>query len=65
MTEYCILQKLYEFLGIDNINWLNYKYNPYLNTYLVTCEYIDPIYNTVIKTNFEFNASDFNRTFEE
>lgn len=64
-AEYCILQKIYEFLGIDNINWLNCTYNSSLNTYLVICEYIDPIYNTVIKAHFEFNARDFNRTFEE
>ena len=64
-TEYCILQKLYELLGTDNIIWFNYTFDFAYDEYMVIYEYMDPTYNTVIKGHLEFSARIFNRTFEE
>lgn len=63
--EYCILQKLYEAFGTDNINWMTYHYSYHIDAYLVIYEYIDPVYNKVIKGHMEFPARIFNRTYEE
>ena len=64
-TEYCILQKLYELLGTDNIIWFNYTYNSIYDEYRVIYEYIDPIYNIRTKRHCLFNGRMFNRMFKE
>ena len=63
-TEYCILQKLIEYLGTNNIIWFNYTYNSIYDEYTVIYEYIVPIYNIKVKGHCILNERIFNRTFE-
>lgn len=63
--EYCIIRKMYELLGTDNINWMTYTYYSLSDTYMIIYEYIDPVYNNIVRGGSEFPARIFNRTFEE
>ena len=63
--EYCIIQKMYELLGTDNINWMTYNYYSLSDSYWIIYEYIDPVYNNIVRGGTEFPARIFNRTYEE
>lgn len=65
-TEYCILQKLIEYLEVtdNNIIWFNYTYNSIYDEYGVIYEYIDPIYKIKVKGHCILNGRIFNRIFE-
>ena len=56
---------MYEFLGTENINWMTYNYYSLSDSYWIIYEYIDPVYNNIVRGGSEFLARIFNRTYEE